>query len=142
MKKRRKRRAAISVPVASMGDIAFLLIIFFMVASHMVRERHNIKPPRSLDTDKVKETQVTVAIDVLGKIYLQGMEVPSAEDVEAGVRLLLENRTTREQKTVIFRCDRGIRRDTFEPVIEAIARAGGLLAAVGEKGEPVVVENE
>lgn len=137
MKKRRKKKAAIIVPVASMGDIAFLLIIFFMVASNLARDRQNIKPPRSIDADKLKQTQVTVSVDVLGKFYLQGREVTSADEVESGVRALLENRTTREQKTVIFKCDRSIKRDRFEPVIEAIAKAGGLLAAVGEKGEPV-----
>ncbi|MDP6523082.1 MAG: biopolymer transporter ExbD [Kiritimatiellia bacterium] len=137
MKKRRKKKTAIIVPVASMGDIAFLLIIFFMVASNLARDRRNIKPPRSVDAEKLKQTQVTVSVDILGKIYLQGRELSSASEVESGVRELLANRTTKEQKTVIFKCDRKIKRDTFEPVIEAIAKAGGLLAAVGEKGEPV-----
>lgn len=141
MKKRRKRKNIINVPVASMGDIAFLLIIFFMVASHLAHERHQINPPRSLDALKIKESQISVAIDMEGKIYLQGRLVDSADDIETGVKAMLANKTTEEQRTVIFRCDKDINRDQYMPVIEAIVNAGGLIGAVGDEGKPVGPEN-
>jgi len=36
-RKRKRQRRKIAVPVASMGDIAFLLIIFFMVVSNFFK---------------------------------------------------------------------------------------------------------
>jgi biopolymer transport protein ExbD len=137
MKKRRKKKNVINVPVASMGDIAFLLIIFFMVASHLSRERHNLEQPRSLDAIKLKETQVTVTIDVSGNYFLQGRQVYHSDDIEAGVKILLENRETEQERTVIFKCDKNITRERFIPVIEAIVKGGGLVGAVGDKGVPV-----
>lgn len=140
--RRRKKRSIINVPVASMGDIAFLLIIFFMVASHLTRERHNIRPARSLDAEEMRMTQISVAIDAEGRLFLQGREIGSADDIESQVRTLMENRTTDNERTVIFMCDRDITKNKFEPVIEAIVKAGGLIGAVGESGEPVVMEME
>jgi len=36
---------------------------------------------------------------------------------------------------VVFRCDRAVGREVFEPVLDAITRAGGIIAAVGERPE-------
>lgn len=115
-----------------MGDIAFLLIIFFVICSQF--KEVNINPPRSLDAVNLKSRpKITVEIDAKGNIYFQGLQVPNAEAIEWGVRSLLEGKTTEKFKMVMFRCDRSVGKDTFEPVIEAIAKGGGLIAAVGEK---------
>ena len=56
MKKRRRRRTII-VPVVSMGDIAFLLIIFFILCSNIAREAGiAVAPPVSADLDQVDES--------------------------------------------------------------------------------------
>ncbi len=120
-----------------MGDIAFLLIIFFMVASHLSRERHILEQPRALDAMKMKETQVTVTIDTGGNYYLQGQKMYNSDDIESGIKTLLENRTTDAERIVIFKCDKNITKEQFIPVIEAIVKGGGLIGAVGDKGVPV-----
>ena len=38
MKKRRRRRMMILIPVASIGDIAFLLVIFFVLCSRIAKD--------------------------------------------------------------------------------------------------------
>lgn len=138
MKRRRRRKQnMIMIPVASMGDIAFLLIIFFMVASQFARQRHNITPPRSLDTYELKETPITVTIDAGGNCFLQGEKLHSVGSLKSQIEVMLKNRTTETQRTVLFRCDKTAPNDTFEPAIDAIVGAGGLLGLVGEHGEPV-----
>jgi biopolymer transport protein ExbD len=137
MKKRRKRKSLIIVPVASMGDIAFLLIIFFMVASQLARDRVAIEQPRSLDAFKMKDKQVSVTLDAGGNIYVQGTLCRDPDAVEYRLRTLLEDRTSEEDRIVLFRCDKSVTEDRFGPVIESIVKAGGLIGAVGEKGEPV-----
>ncbi len=110
MKKTRRRGGDVSVPVASMGDIAFLLIIFFMVCSNFVKENSvQLEPPRAKDIENIKESPVSVAIDAESRIYLQGAEVSAAADLEGGVAALIKDKVTAEGRTVIFKCDQGVK---------------------------------
>lgn len=133
--KRRRPRVITALPVTSMGDIAFLLIIFFMVCSNFAKEASiKLSPPRAEDLTEVKESPVSVAIDEDGVIYLQGQKVPDAEAIEWGVAALIQNKVSVQGRTVMFRCDEKIAKDVFEPVLDAIARGGAFIAALGEKG--------
>ena len=123
------------VPVASMGDIAFLLIIFFLLASEFAKDKDlPITPPTSAQVTKNKVVVAArVAIDSEGVIYLDGTRVESAKDIEWGVRALLVSTVSDEQRHVQFKCDATLSKETFEPVLKAIAEAGGMIEAVGEK---------
>jgi biopolymer transport protein ExbD len=123
------------VPIASMGDIAFLLIIFFLVCSEVAKEKSNLQVelPLSQHVEKVKAQVVArVAVDETGVIYFEGEQVDSAKDVEWGVRALLTSTVSDEQRHVQFKCDSALPKEIFEPVIQAIAAAGGIIEAVGE----------
>ncbi|MBT3201814.1 MAG: hypothetical protein HN350_18080 [Phycisphaerales bacterium] len=132
---RRKKRRKVQVPVASMGDIAFLLIIFFLLLSDSSKDK---KLPLTLPSStqvKKNETPVAarVAIDSAGVIYLDGHRVDTAKDIEWGVRALLTRTVADEQRHVQFKCDAALPKETFEPVLKAIAEAGGIIEAIGEK---------
>ncbi|MBT3379211.1 MAG: biopolymer transporter ExbD [Lentisphaerae bacterium] len=130
----RRKRKPVTVPVASMGDIAFLLIIFFILCSNFVRESAvELQPPRAEALAPLKETQVSVSIDKEGVVRLQGAVVSRSKDVEWGVRGLLARRATETGQTVLFKCDENVEKDVFEPVLDAIARGGGIVGALGEK---------
>jgi biopolymer transport protein ExbD len=123
------------VPVASMGDIAFLLIIFFLLLSEFAKDRDlPIDLPKS---DKVQKPEAVVvariAIDSTGQIYFDGDKVQNAKDVEWGVRALLSKTVAEEQRHVQFKCDASLTKEMFEPVLKAIAEAGGIIEAVGEE---------
>lgn len=134
-KVRRGRAQKVIVPVASMGDIAFLLIIFFLLLSEFAKDKDlPIALPESAQVEKVKAVVVArVAIDSQGVIYLDGMRVESAKDIEWGVRALLVSTVADEQRHVQLKCDATLPTETFEPVLKAIAEAGGIIEAVGEK---------
>ena len=121
------------IPTANLVDIAILLIIFYMACSNFVSQS-NIKltSPKARDLEKQKEPLILVAIDNKGAIYLQGKPVSSAADVEAGVMIIVKDKRTDEGKTVMFKCDESVSRDVFEPVLNAIVKAGGLVVAVGD----------
>ncbi|MDA9934935.1 biopolymer transporter ExbD, partial [Rubripirellula sp.] len=81
---RKKKRRKVQVPIASMGDIAFLLIIFFMLLSEFSKDKDlPIELPRS---DQVKKTEIVVvarvAVAADGVIYFDGDQVDSAKDIE------------------------------------------------------------
>jgi len=117
-----------------MGDIAFLLIIFFMVCSNFAKEAHiHLKPPKAADLGEIKETPVSVTISQEGALYLQGRQVPDAAAIEWGIAGLLKDKAGEKERTVLFKCDAAVSREVFEPVLDAIARGGGLIAAIGDK---------
>jgi biopolymer transport protein ExbD len=133
---RRKKRRQVKVPIASMGDIAFLLIIFFLLLSEFTKDNKNVllTPPESAQVEKSKAVAVArVAVDQSGTIYLDGNAVESVKDIEWGVRALISGTVTDEQRHVQFKCDANLPKETFEPIIKAIVEAGGILEAVGEK---------
>lgn len=135
MKRRKKKRKTIPIPVASMGDIAFLLIIFFLVCSEASKDNSKLKidPPISEHVEKTKAVVVArVDIDENGQVYFDGAAVDGAKAVEGELRFLLTNTVADEQRHVQFRCDKTQPREIFEPILQAIAAAGGIIEAVGE----------
>jgi len=136
-KPQRQKRKPVPVPVASMGDIAFLLIIFFLVASEISKEPEvELTSPQSAYVEKVEvAVAARVALDKHGQIYLDGHKVNSPKDVEWGVRALLANTVADTQRHVQFKCDAELPKEMFEPVLQAIAEAGGIIEAVGDLEE-------
>lgn len=133
-KPQRKKRKPIPVPIASMGDIAFLLIIFFMVASEAAKNPNiALTPPLS---EFVKTNEATLAarisIDEAGQLYFDGVLVDGPKDIEWGVRAVINDATSDDQRRVLFSCHESLPKETFEPVLKAIAEAGGIIEAVGE----------
>lgn len=132
----KRHRKKIMVPLASIGDLAFLLIMFFMLTSTFIKEAPlDLTPPESLDIERIEESQISVSIDEDGNIYLQGVQMADAEAVEWGLTGLLEKIADESERLVLFRCDRDAPKTVFEPVIGAIAQAGGRIIAVGELDE-------
>lgn len=131
----KKKKRHIPVPIASMGDIAFLLIIFFMLLSDFRKDPDlPIEPPQHEAVEKSEKTiAARVAIDKDGVIYLDGQRVDSPKDIEWGVRALLNDTVSDDQRHVQFKCDRSLPKETFEPVLKAIAEGGGIIEAVGEE---------
>lgn len=121
-----------------MGDIAFLLIIFFLVCSEVSKDRSDLQVNLPY-SDYVKKQQLAavarVAVDGTGQIYFDAEKVASAKDVEFGISNLLKNTVTDEQRHVQFKCDKSQPKEVFEPVLQAIGEAGGIIDAVGEKSE-------
>lgn len=118
-----------------MGDIAFLLIIFFMVCSEMAKEREvPLTLPLSEYVEK-QENQVAarVAVDETGQIYFDGAQVESPKDVEWGVRAILENTVSDKQRHIRFKCEASLPKEDYEPVLKAIAAGGGIIEAVGKE---------
>jgi biopolymer transport protein ExbD len=134
----RSKRRAVSVPIASMGDIAFLLIIFFLVCSEASKERSDLQVTLPLSEHvrkNEKSVAARIAIDKAGVIYFDGAPIDSAKDVEWGVRALLTRTVSDDQRHVQFNCDATLPKESFEPVLQAIAAAGGIIEAVGKESE-------
>lgn len=75
MKLPRKKLKA-SVPSFAMGDIAFLLLIFFVILARAQDDSHIQWQPARLDKVEMAPTaRASVAIDTGSKTYLDGKEI-------------------------------------------------------------------
>ena len=140
MKLQRKRKGPITMPIVSMGDIAFLLIIFFMVCSNFVKESNiEYKQPTAQELTPVEQSALSVAVDKDGEIYLNGKPVTDSEKLKSELEGSLKDKeqTDAEGRSVLFKCDMRLPRDDFQPVLEAIVGAGGIVVAVGEVSKAI-----
>jgi len=118
------------VPTASFADIAFLLNIFFMVTSNFIKEGHiKLTQPHSPEIQAMKESQISVALDRNGELWLQGKLCPVGV-LEAAVKALIAELG---QKTVMLKIDKDTRQEKYGPVFLALSRAGAELALIGQK---------
>lgn len=129
MARRKRRHPQINVPVASMGDIAFLLIIFFMLVSTFAKDPVTVEQPYSEDIDKVKQLPpIIVSLDAEKQLWLDGIPISSKESLSQSLddRLKLYS-----DKRVYFKCDSSLDFTTFQPVIKVIAESGAQLVMSG-----------
>ncbi len=127
----RKPEPHFEIPIVNIGDIAFLLIIFFILTSTFMRESYiKLKPPASPDVQRVKDSPVSVSVDNKGQIWLQGTEC-QLTSLESGLNALLQDKT---DKIVMLKIDKGLVQSQFGPVMVAISNVGGDVMLVGGEG--------
>lgn len=132
MIKRKRRKMPMAVSVASMGDIAFLLIIFFILASNFAKEAHiDFDPAKSPDIEKMERSQVSVTVDKDGQVWLQGEECP-VDLLDGGVEALLDGQ---DNRVVMLTIHRELPHDIYGDVFLKLSEAGAEIALVGVKKE-------
>lgn len=123
-----------AIPATAMGDIAFLLLIFFVILARALDDSHlRWRPASSPDLVSGGTPAASVVIDSDKKIYLNGRQfVPS--DLSAALTLRLGDSPAGD-RTVHLKVDREVTAHVFEPVIESISVAGGDLVHILEPEE-------
>ncbi len=130
---RRKRKRRIAVPVTAMGDIAFLLIIFFMLASQFAKESHvRVERPSARDLVELEKGPVWVSLDAAGELWVDG-ESSSLAEVGSTVEQLLESR---HEKSVLVKVDKAALKNKYEPLLIELSLAGATISLVGME-EPI-----
>jgi biopolymer transport protein ExbD len=131
-----RRTMKADVPSTAMGDIAFNLLIFFVILARAQDDSHlQWQPAEVANLENNKGGRVTVVIDVDGKIYLNGQQKNEAELSDAiGDEL---GAAGQGERTVMLKVDKNVTAPRFEPVIEAISQAGGELIHIVEEERPV-----
>jgi biopolymer transport protein ExbD len=99
MELRKKKKITYSIPTASMGDVAFLLILFFLVSTVFSKEKglKMLLPEKTTEQEKVvvvKENIVTLAINPAGEVNVKTVgfnEYLSPQDYDR-IRDIVEER--------------------------------------------------
>ncbi len=130
----RKPEPKFEIPYINIGDIAFLLIIFFILTSTFMRESYiKVKAPASPDVQRMKDAPISVSVDQDGKIWLQGTECQLAS-LESGINALLGDKQDKADRLVMVKIDKNLEQSQFGPVLIAVSNAGAEVMLVGEEG--------
>lgn len=127
---RRKTRA--EVPSMAMGDIAFNLLIFFVILARATDDSHlQWTPAKVSNLQNSGNSMVSVLIDKDSKLYLNGQQVGISE--LAGLVETALGDAPQGERTVLVKIHSDTLAQRFEPVIEAISEAGGDLVHIVEE---------
>jgi biopolymer transport protein ExbD len=123
---RSRQKIVAKVPTASMADIAFLLIIFFMLTTSFSPVRTTVDLPGSEVRTEVEQNAAIVAITVENDIVFSdgdspGVELNSPEDLGFYVRELIE---LFPNKQFVIRADRQVRYEVIDRVLDQLRREG------------------
>jgi biopolymer transport protein ExbD len=120
------------VPSTAMGDIAFNLLIFFVILARAQDDSHvQWQPAEAANVQGAGTTKVSVAIDTHGDLYLNGQQVGEVQ-LASRIGSLLGDAGP-GNRTVFLKVNKDAPAQKFEPVIEAISEAGGELVHVLEE---------
>lgn len=124
-----RRKLKVEVPTVAMGDIAFNLLIFFVILARVQDDSHlRWQPAATPKVEKFGQSKVRVTIDKEGQLYLNGQPI-APYDLKGRIETLLGDLPA-GQRIVLLKVDRETQAQKFEPVIEAISDAGGELVHV------------
>ena len=119
------RSRTVDFNVTPLIDVVFLLIIFFLVSSHLARQETQLEldlPSATSGQEAHASTAPRVTINVLpdGRLLLGGDEV-SGDELTG--RLQVERQETAGDLEVRLRADRNVAYQAVEPVLLACAKA-------------------
>jgi biopolymer transport protein ExbD len=122
MKKLRVRRVNAVVPTASMADIAFLLIIFFMLTTSFSPVKMSVDLAQAMSREEVDKDAAIIAIGPGGEMEISnginpGTRINSMDELDLFIQEVLVQDPT---KQFIVKADRNIRYDVFNAVYEKL----------------------
>jgi len=118
------RKPDIGIPSSSLADMAFILLIFFVVSTTFVRERGlRVNIPRAESIDKIpRANAVTIYVDHAGNISIDDffVDIPMIEGIMN--RKLVENFNT----ITAFRTDTDTQYGVMADIMNQLRRANAL----------------
>jgi biopolymer transport protein ExbD len=113
------------IPTASMADVAFLLIIFFLVTFQIEVDKTQVELPKTDIRLEVPEDSAYVSVTESGFIRVSSgdeisVQVPSAEEVFSMASSVVAQNPT---KAFVLKADRNVPYRAVDEVIDALKRA-------------------
>jgi biopolymer transport protein ExbD len=118
------QRAESYIPTASMADIAFLLIVFFMVTMTITVDRTEVALPTSLQRTEVPKGAAVIAISVDGTIHFSNGEedsrVINAQDILPSAAFIMSKDSL---KYFLIKADGNVEYRHIDQVMEQLRQA-------------------
>lgn len=126
-----RRQFTASIPSFAMGDIGFLLLIFFVILARAQDDSHVQWDPAKLEeVEMAGAPMASVAIDTQNKVFLNGEEI-ALDQIAPRLEAILAD-LPGGQRNVFLKVHKEVPANVFEPVIEAVGSAGGDLIHILE----------
>lgn len=131
IRRKKRDRYEVKVPLTSLIDIVFLLLIYFLLTTNfMVDEGITIKLPQARASKPQVEESITVYVDKEGRSYLNNEEIIIG-DLFKRLREMISGK---KDKLVVVRADRGVILNKAVKVMDVAKAAGaGRLCLATEK---------
>ena len=128
---RRKPRYGVQVPMTSLIDIVFLLLIYFLLTTNfMVEEGIKIKLPQAKASTPQTEEVITIFVDAYGRSFMGQEEI----SLDRLFDRLKEQLASRQNDLVVIRADRAVILNKAVKVMDIAKAAGaGRLVLATEK---------
>src|SRR5437868_13456160 len=125
----RRRHLEAGQPVVAMADIAFNLVLFFIILARTQDDSHlKWDPAGAAKLEAIGQSRICVTVDKENKVYLNG-DQKSIGELTAAVERLIKAEPN-GKRTVLLKIHKDTLAATFEPIIEAVSQAGGDLVHV------------
>jgi biopolymer transport protein ExbD len=126
---KRKSKAASEIPSSSLADMAFLLLIFFMVTTTFRKEqKRDVVFPDAEATQKLEEPRkdiLHVYVETDGSIFINDRLVPVENVSNVVGPLWLDNRGL----VVMLRSDRDVSYSRIDNILKELQEAGAVRVA-------------
>jgi len=110
-----------TIPLASMADIAFLLIIFFMLTSTFAKDIGlDVSLPKAKSTDILPKREVNIWVTNKGEFYVDRKPVPPSQLADA-INAALDKTSL---KVATIRGDQGVPYGTIVHVMDIVKLSG------------------
>lgn len=119
---KRSRRYGVEIPLTSLIDIVFLLLIYFLLTTNfLVDEGVRVNLPQAQALHESVDTEIVVYLRVDGNIYLKDQAVSAAQFFQKLKELAAQGATP----VVIVKADKNIIVDRVVTVMD-LARSAGI----------------
>jgi biopolymer transport protein ExbD len=131
-KKEKKRRSS-DIPVDSFSDIAFLLIIYFMVATTLVKVKSITADLPAGEKSTQAQSEKTPIINLRGlEVYFNDKRVEMLELNQRLAALDLPNQNS-EKRVIMLESAKGTPYQSYFQALAAISANGGVVAIVEDE---------
>lgn len=125
MKLKPPKRAESYVPTASMADIAFLLIVFFMVTTTISVDRTTVQLPTSMERGETPKDSAVIAIEENGVVHFsdgeEGSRVVNPSDILPAAAFIMSKNSL---KFFLIKADGNVQYMAVDQIMEQLRQAG------------------
>jgi biopolymer transport protein ExbD len=131
-----RRKLDVTPPYVSMADIAFNLVLFFLILAKTQDDSNRLDwvPAKAAGGQAIKNPLISVTVDRDNRVYLNGQQI-GLRDLADKVAALLGDKPPTE-RSVVLKIHHETLAATFEPIMEAVSQAGGEVVHVIEEERP------
>jgi biopolymer transport protein ExbD len=135
--RRSKRSLGAVIPTATMADIAFLLIIFFMVTTAFSLDQTPVELPQTEEQEQIAKGAAIISITRDGQIrFSAGEEDAHRVDGIAGLAAEIRAVTaTNSLHPFVIKADRNVRYEVIDQVLEQLRSARAQDVTLLSRGE-------